>query len=190
MSQLGIYFDQTRCIGCYTCSVACKDWHDHQNQTVNYMQIKTIQKGTFPHLFLAFLALPCFQCENPPCAKACPANAITKRKSDGIVMVDGDKCLGREKCPKTPCLKACRSRSPQFGPEKNAKMEKCDFCLDRLEKGQKPICVEACPMFALDIDELSKLEDKYSDRKEASGFRCSKEIGQSAVFKPKPVLYS
>ena len=132
MTQLGFYFNQTRCIGCYTCAVACKDWHDHQAGSVNWMQIKTVEKGTFPKLFLAFAALPCHQCESPACMAVCPVEAISKRESDGIVVVDQERCLGREKCKKAPCLKACLSRSPQFGPEDNAKMQKCDFCLERL----------------------------------------------------------
>ncbi len=34
MSQLGLYFDQTRCTGCYTCVVACKDWYDLESGLV------------------------------------------------------------------------------------------------------------------------------------------------------------
>lgn len=190
MTQLGFYFNQTRCIGCHTCAIACKDWHDHQEATINWMQIITIEKGTFPHLFLAFLAVPCHQCEDPSCMAACPHDAIYKRSSDGIVIVDADKCPGREVCVKTPCLTACRSNSPQFGPAVDAKMQKCDFCLDRLESGKQAICVEACPMFALDIDTLSSLEQKYGTVKEAEGFQYSRKIRPAALFTPKPENYS
>ncbi len=190
MTQLGFYFNQTRCIGCYTCAVACKDWHDHQTGSVNWMQIKTVEKGTFPNLFLAFAAIPCHQCELPACMAVCPVKAISKRESDGIVVVDQERCLGREKCRNTPCLKACLSRSPQFGPEDNAKMQKCDFCLERLNEGKTAICVEACPMFALEIGALSELQKKYNDQKEAHGFRYSKKIRPAVVFTPKPEVYS
>lgn len=190
MTQLGFYFNQTRCIGCHTCAVACKDWHDHQDGGINWMQIKTIEKGVFPHLFLAFAAIPCYQCESPVCMAVCPAGAISKRATDGIVVVDRDRCLGRETCEKTPCVKACPSRSPQFGSEENAKMQKCDFCLDRLDEGQQPICVEACPMFALEIGVLPELQKKYGDGKEAHGFRYSKKIKPAVVLTPKPEVYS
>jgi anaerobic dimethyl sulfoxide reductase subunit B (iron-sulfur subunit) len=190
MTQLGFYFNQTRCTGCYTCAVACKDWHDHQTATVNWMQIKIIEKGIFPNLFLAFLAVPCYQCEEPSCMAVCPVEAISKRASDGIVVVDQEKCLGKEQCKKTPCVRACFSRTPQFGPEENAKMQKCDFCLDRLDEGKQPICVEACPMFAIEIGVLSELQKKYGNHKEAHGFRNSKKIKPAAVFTPKPEVYS
>ena len=190
MKQLGIYFNQTRCTGCYTCAVACKDWHDHQDHSLNWMQIKSIEKGKFPHLFLAFLAAPCYQCEEPSCMAVCPTAAISKRESDGIVVVDPDKCDGQDKCEKTPCLAACRSKSPQFGSEANAKMQKCDFCLDRLKTGKQPICVEACPMFALEIDALPELHKKYGDQKTAEGFSYSKKIRPASVFTPKPEVFS
>ncbi len=189
MTQLGFYFNQTRCIGCHTCAVACKDWHDHQTGKVDWMRIETVEKGTYPHLFLAFMATPCHQCQDPSCLAVCPTEAISKRETDGIVVVDPDLCLGGEQCEKTPCLSACRSKSPQFGPEENPKMQKCDFCLDRLETGKQPICVEACPMFALDIAPLSELRSKYGDEKEAEGFSYSKKIKPAAVFTPKPVVY-
>jgi len=190
MTQLGFYFNQTRCIGCHTCAVACKDWHDHQEATINWMQINTIEKGVFPHLFLAFIAVPCYHCEDPSCMAVCPADAISKRAADGIVIVDPDKCLGREGCEKTPCLTACRSSSPQFGLAPNAKMQKCDFCLDRLEEGKQPICVEACPMFALEIDSMENLQQKYGKQQAAEGFRYSKKIRPAALFTPKPEVFS
>ncbi|MBU2644250.1 4Fe-4S dicluster domain-containing protein [bacterium] len=190
MNQMGFYFNQTRCIGCHTCAVACKDWHDHQDSAVNWMQIRIVEKGTFPHLFLAYLAAPCYQCEDPSCMAVCPVDAIYKRETDGIVIVDSERCLGSEACEKTPCLSACRSRSPQFGSEGNAKMQKCDFCVDRLEAGQQAICVEACPMFALDIDTLEQLQVKYGSRQTAEGFSYSKKIRPAAIFTPKPLVFS
>jgi len=75
--------------------------------------------------------------------------------------------------------------APQFGGEDNAKMQKCDFCLDRLAQSQKPICVEACPMWALDFGPLEQLKAKYGDRNEAVGFVYATEIKPSIIFKPK-----
>lgn len=186
MNQLGLFFDQTRCIGCHTCAVACKDWHDHQEPGIDWMRIRTIERGKFPNLFLAFIAAPCYQCAEPSCMAACPHQAIYKRKTDGIVMVDQDRCIGSGKCEKTPCLRACPSGSPQFGAGENAKMQKCDFCLDRLEAGKQPICVEACPMYALEIDTLENLRNRHGERNHAPGFVYSKKIQQAVVFTPKP----
>lgn len=184
MAQIGFYFDQTRCTGCYACVVACKDWHDINAGPVNWVQVKIVENGKFPNPFIAYLVSLCYQCVNPPCALACPVEAISRRESDGIVVVDQNKCLGNGEC-RTLCLNACPWDAPQFGPEENARMQKCDFCLERLEQGQQPICVEACPMYALDIGPLDKLKAKYGDSMEAEGFRYSERFKPPVIFRPK-----
>lgn len=183
MTQMGFYFDQTRCTGCYTCTVACKDWNDIP-VGVSWRSIKTIEDGVFPNLFLAYLSTSCHHCEDPSCLKACPTDAIIKRESDGIVVVIAEKCLGKKECG-AKCLKACPWDVPQFRSEENSKMEKCNFCLDRLEKGQQPICVEACPMYALDAAPLKELKEKYGDVHQAEGFNYYEKIKPSVIFKPK-----
>lgn len=184
MTKMGFYFDQTRCIGCYTCSVACKDWHDIDAGPVNWRRLILIEKGKFPNPFVAYLSIACNHCEKPPCVLVCPEKAITKRESDGIVVVDQDKCLGNKECSSL-CLNACPWKSPQFGPEENAKMQKCNFCSERLDKGQQPICVEACPMYALDAGSLDDLQKKYGFTVEAEGFSYSEKFKSSIIFKPK-----
>jgi len=184
MSQMGFYFDQTRCTGCYTCAVACKDWHDLPAGSVNWMRVRAIEKGTFPNIFVAYLILPCCHCADPPCVRVCPADAILKRESDGIVVVDQEKCLGQDECG-GPCLKACPWDAPQFDQVDNAKMQKCNFCLQRLEKGQQTICVEACPMHALDAGPLQDLRAKYGEVSEAEGYAYSERFKPSMTFNPK-----
>jgi NADPH-dependent glutamate synthase beta subunit-like oxidoreductase len=104
--QTGFYFDQTRCMGCAACVIACKQWHDVPPGPASWMKIKTIEEGTFPNVYLGFLPSRCLNCENAPCVEACPAGAISKREKDGIVLVDRDKCLGRDACG-SDCSDAC-----------------------------------------------------------------------------------
>jgi len=184
MTQMGIYINQDRCMGCFACAVACKDWHDIDAGPAKWIRIKEIEKGEFPNLFLAFLPLLCYHCEDPACIKACPATAIVKRESDGIVLVDQEKCIGKTECGSL-CLKACPWDAPQFGPDQNAKMQKCDLCCERLEKEQQPICVEACPMYALEVDKIEIIKKKYDDGHDAEGFKYSEKIKPSVIFKPK-----
>ena len=181
--QTGFYFDQTRCTGCFTCVVACKDWHDVPAGPASWMRVTTIEKGKYPDVFVAFLATPCYHCLEPACVDVCPVNAITKRAKDGIVVVDREACLGRDKCQL--CLKACPYDAPQFGAEENAKMQKCDLCLERWVEHKKPICVDACPMRALDAGTIKELRAKYGDIKEAEGFVYSEKLSPAIVFKPK-----
>jgi anaerobic dimethyl sulfoxide reductase subunit B (iron-sulfur subunit) len=182
--QLAFHFDQTRCTGCYTCVVACKDWHDVPAGPASWIRVTTIEKGKYPNPFVAFLAEPCYHCVNPACIPVCPVNAISKRREDGIVMVDREACLGGDSCQL--CLEACPYKAPQFGSEESPKMQKCDFCLDRWREGKPPICVAGCPMRALDAGPLEEMEGKHGRLTEAVGFEYSDKIRPAVVFKPKP----
>lgn len=182
--QTGFYFDQSRCTGCHTCAVACKDWYDTPAGPASWIRVTPIEKGKFPNPSLSYLFISCFHCAAPVCAEACPVSAISKGKEDGIVVVDREVCIGGEKC-KFACRKACPYDVPQFGAEPNPKMQKCHLCLKRWPGRKKPICVEACPMRALDAGPLEELKAEYGDIQEAEGFTYSKRVGPSVVFKPK-----
>lgn len=181
--QYAFYFDQTRCTGCLTCVVACQDYHNLSEKSGNIIRMKTIEKGKYPDPFVAFFPLFCYHCANPACVAACPANAITKRKEDGIVIVDCEACLGKEQCGL--CIEACPYGVPQFGSEENSPMQKCDLCASRWTEGKKSICVEGCPMLALDAGPLDTLIEKYGARREAEGFVYSDDVSPEIVCKPR-----
>jgi len=182
--QMGFYFDQSRCIGCFTCNVACKDWNDIKSSSVNLRRITSKEWGTYPKVFLTYLSLSCNHCGNPACINACPANAINKREEDGIIVVNSEECLGNQICDML-CKKACPYNVPQFEDREGAKMQMCNFCLDRLAENKKPICVEACLMRALDAGPIDELKAKYGDLKEVVGFSYSEKIKPSIIFKPR-----
>ncbi|MFH1775768.1 MAG: 4Fe-4S dicluster domain-containing protein [Chloroflexota bacterium] len=182
---MGFYFDQTRCIGCHSCVVACKDWHDVPAGPASWRRVLPVERGEFPHLFLAFLSTACYHCARPACLSACPVGAISKRAQDGIVVVDRELCLGKDSC--TFCLDACPYEAPQFGAEEDARMQMCDLCLDRLAENKSPICVAACTMRALDGGPLEELEAKYGSDKEAAGFTCVAALQPSIVVKPRVI---
>jgi len=181
--QIGFYFDQTRCTGCFTCVVACKDYHNIPAGPISWRSVIEIERGEFPNVFVAYLSKSCWHCALPSCIPACPVDAIIKRKEDGVVVVDQESCLGKESCGN--CLKACPYDAPQFGIELNAKMQKCNLCIDRLAEGKKPICVDACPMRALDVGPVDELIIKYGGVIEAEGFIYSVALAPSVVFNPK-----
>ncbi len=181
--QFGFYYDQTRCVGCYTCSVACKDWHDIPAGRANWMKVTCLEEGIFPHVFVSCLTRPCYHCEDAPCVESCPVDSITKREEDGIVVVDQDACLGEADCG--VCREACPYGAPQFYDEENSRMQKCDLCLDRWQEGKKPICVEGCPLRALDAGPMNELIEKYGESRDAAGFRYDSSSRASVIMKGK-----
>ena len=182
--QKTFYFDQTRCTGCFACIVACKDWHDLPPKSSNWIRVTTNEEGEFPNLSVSFLTTICYHCVKPTCASVCPVQAITKRSEDGIVVVDDERCLGRDECGNL-CFEACPYDAPQFRGGSNPKMEKCDFCLERWNDGKKPICVAACPVRALDAGSLKDIQAKYGKITEAKGFTYFPKLKPSIIFKPK-----
>jgi heterodisulfide reductase subunit A2 len=105
-SQMGFYCDQTSCMGCAACVIACKQWHDIPAGPASWMRVQSIEEGVFPNVYLGYLPSRCLNCENAACVEACPAGAVSKREKDGIVLVDRDKCLGRDACG-NDCSDAC-----------------------------------------------------------------------------------
>ena len=83
------------------------------------------------------------------------------------------------------CREVCPYPAPRFKDEPNAKMQKCDPCLDRMKEGTKPICVAACPMRALDVAPLPELESAWGNAKDAEGFAYSAETAPSIVIRAK-----
>ena len=181
--QIGFYFDQTRCIGCFTCVVACKDAHDLAQGSGSWRRVTEIESGKFPGVSVAFLSSSCYHCMHPVCISVCASGAIYKRETDGIVVVNTEKCLGKDDCGL--CREACPYEAPQLGAEEKAKMEKCDLCLDRLLAGKSPICVAACRTRALDAGPMDELRSKYGRENEATGMVYSLKIEPSIIFKPK-----
>lgn len=159
MTQYGFYFDQSRCYGCQACSVACKDWNNIAPGPEKWMAVYEWEKGTFPDMKLFELAFSCGHCEDPACANACPSGAIFKEEKYGAVLIDQDICVGARSC-----VEACPYGSPRFADDaKGTKMSKCTMCIDRLEKGDLPLCVASCPMRALDFGPMDEMIAKYGD---------------------------
>ena len=150
--QLGFYFQQDRCIGCFTCQVACKDKNNLEvGQRFRKVHefagggFTATNKGFVNDVYAYWLSMSCNHCQEPSCVKNCPTGALQKRADDGVVFIDQQKCVGCRYC-----LMSCPYGAPQYNP-KIGKTGKCDMCKDLLAKGEKPICVTSCPTRVLDF---------------------------------------
>lgn len=139
--QYGFVIDQTKCIGCHACTVACKA----ENQVpvgVFRTWVKYVEKGTFPNVQRDFAVLRCNHCSDAPCVEICPTRALYKRK-DGIVDFDGNRCIGCKSC-----MQACPYDALYIDPDSNT-AAKCNYCAHRVEVGLEPACVVVCPEQAI-----------------------------------------
>src|SRR5574341_1335871 len=152
--QLAMVFDLNKCLGCQTCTIACKTlWT--RDEGMEYMWWATVNtqpgKGTpkdweqdqgggkYPNSFYFYLPRICNHCTNPACLEACPRNAIYKRKEDGIVLISEERCKGYRFC-----MEACPYKKIYFNHVRQIG-QKCIFCYPRIEKGVAPACARQCP---------------------------------------------
>ena len=159
MKQIYAILDPNACTGCRTCELACEArkptseailnamCQDPQPEERIYVEAGyDEEKGIFP------VPIFCHHCEDAPCMKVCPTDAITKNEQYNAVILDQDGCIGCREC-----MMAC-----PFGAltmDFNSKMVKCDLCIDRLKEEQIPACVQSCP------EEILKYldEEEYSE---------------------------
>jgi anaerobic dimethyl sulfoxide reductase subunit B (iron-sulfur subunit) len=130
--------------------MACKDWYD--TDTSFFRHVTAVEEGEFPAVRLSYLSVACNHCEEAQCVEVCPSGAITKRASDGVVIQDSSQCIGCKYCSWV-----CPYDAPQFVPERD-RVEKCNFCFERLDAGQEPVCVAACITRALQFGDIEELQ--------------------------------
>ena len=128
--------DVQKCIGCQACTVSCimeNAVPENSFRTVvSTYEVKEDKRcGTY------MLPRLCNHCANPPCIPVCPVGATFQRK-DGVVVVDGDRCVG---C--AYCVQAC-PYDARFINHETGKADKCTFCAHRVDEGLLPACVETC----------------------------------------------
>ncbi len=138
--------DHDVCIGCHACSTACKS-ENAVPLSVNRTYVKYVDVGVFPEAHRAFQVTRCNQCDNPPCAIACPTSAMYQRP-DGIVDFDKSICIGCK-----ACIAACPYDAIFINPEDHA-AEKCNFCAHRLDIDLEPACVVVCPTEAILVGDM------------------------------------
>ena len=128
MEQYGFFFDQSRCTGCKTCAVACKNWYRLPPGPLKYLRSYEYEKGSFPNVRLHFQWLPCYHCQEPVCVSNCPPMAMYKEDKFDAVLIDSEKCDGCR-----ICYDVCPYGAPVFeNDEIGVKAQKCNMCVDRL----------------------------------------------------------
>lgn len=162
--RLAMLIDLRRCNGCQTCAIACKaEFNVRLGAFRSWVQDS--ERGKYPNVRRTFLPRLCNHCKHSTCSLVCPTKATYERE-DGVVMVDKEKCVGCRYC-----MNACPYGSRYFNWQKdNAKdksrifgtVDKCDFCVHRVDKGLVPSCVNACPEEARIFGDINDPDTKIS----------------------------
>ena len=134
-----IYVDPERCTGCKVCEMVCSLYHENEvNPTKSRVYVITWEHEGID------IPVVCQHCEDPPCEKACPTNAIFRDSQTGAVLIKEEKCIGCRMC-----ISACPFGAPSVRAN-TMEVVKCDLC------GGQPQCVEFCEPKALQFIDVSK----------------------------------
>ena len=155
VKQYGMLIDTRKCIGCHSCSVACKAEFDVPLGSTRSW-VEYTEKGTYPNVSRNFLPRLCNHCRHPQCVDVCPTGATYKRPQDGIVVIDTGVCIGCKYC-----IQACPYDARFLNPVTGF-ADKCDFCIHRVSKGLDPSCVNSCVGGARIFGDLSDPDSEIS----------------------------
>lgn len=191
--RYGIVINLKKCYGCNACTVICKQ----KNGTppgVFWARVYANETGKYPRARREYLPTVCMHCAEPACVKVCPTGASYKRE-DGIVLIDQNKCIGCRYCM-TSCPYNVRyfdfGGDEGYFPEKGlvayektqregiakGTVSKCTLCVDRIEAGEEPACVQTCPTKARVFGDL---DDPNSEAAKqivmGAGYQLYPEVG-------------
>lgn len=182
--QWAMVIDQSKCKGCGYCTLACQA-HNDVNPDIQWNRVLAAGQVDGKEVFLP---RPCMQCAKAPCVDVCPVKASYYR-SDGIVMMDYDRCIGCRYC-EVACPYQARSFNwkkfdgpnpavPTWGQPEVVRrprgvVEKCAFCYQRIDRGLSlglrpgldadatPACVVVCPTGARLFGDLNDPDSNVS----------------------------
>lgn len=175
LRRWAMVIDTRRCDGCTSlgvppqCTQYCI-WGRFVPEGQQWLEVFPAEEG-FAEAGIRYLAAPCMQCQNAPCANVCPVGA-TFHTPEGVVLIDQERCIGCRLCmaacpydrrffnwdePVQPAAVKRRPYSVQTqAPAIKGTVMKCDFCTDRAEAGGQPYCIEGCPHGALYFGDLEE----------------------------------
>lgn len=213
MARVAMLIDESICMGCRGCQIACKQWNDlpaeetvqqgsYENPSdlspTTWTRVKFTEVGEGDNLQWLFLTEGCMHCGSPACVEVCPSGALKRDPDLGIVTLEPELCIG---CGY--CTQFCPFGIPRLDADLLSgagKAWKCNLCQDRVTNGLSPACAKTCPSGAFQFGVRDEMVAKGKARVEelkAKGFPNANlygehelgGLGRLYVLKERPSLY-
>jgi phenylacetyl-CoA:acceptor oxidoreductase 27-kDa subunit len=198
----GMAIDLNRCVGCQTCTAACKH-HNDTTPGIQWRRVLDVEHGRFPDVQRLFLVVGCQHCANPPCVPVCPTGA-TRQRADGLVTMNYDRCIGCGSCA-VACPYQARTIAHDerwyYGTEtlqerrvihedRLGVAQKCTFCIDKVDEAKArnrtpgvdldltPACAASCIASAIHFGDFNDPNSNVSLLvQDNANFQMHEELG-------------
>ena len=215
MTRWGMVIDTDRCTGCEACVVACHEENNiatvgeeeaSKGRANHWLRIERYYEGEFPDVNVRFMPVLCQQCGEAPCEPVCPVYA-TYHTDEGLNAMVYNRCVGTRFCANN-CPYSVRffnwlepewdaplerQLNPDVSPRPAGVMEKCTFCVQRIQEKQRsakadgraledgeiePACARSCAARVITFGDLDELESRVSRQaKSRRAFHVLGELG-------------